>query len=161
VGHASSAEIDAVGIIQALRTAALRAIAALSITPDLVLLDGNHDYLRAPVQDSLFALDSAPAFDIPVTTMVKGDMRCAGVAAASILAKTARDALMLELAAAYPEFGWAENKGYSAPEHLSALARFGPTPHHRLSWNLPTSRDEAAAFGESPASGANPVGPAI
>ncbi|MFP5345641.1 MAG: ribonuclease HII [Actinomycetes bacterium] len=73
----------------------------------------------------------------PVRTMVKADMRCAAVAAASVLAKTTRDAIMLEHSRRYPQYLWAENKGYAAPEHMAALARFGPSPQHRLSWQLP------------------------
>ncbi len=138
VGHASSEEIDAVGIIAALRLAGHRALTGLDVEPDLVLLDGNHDYLTPPEQPGLFgppagSLDVVP----PVVTAIKADMRCAAVAAASILAKTTRDAMMVELSADHPEYGWHENKGYSTSEHIDALRRLGPTPHHRTSWNLP------------------------
>lgn len=142
VGHASATEIDEVGIIAALRLAGQRALAALPVAPDHVLLDGHHDYLTPPAQPSLFSDDlvsedvAARAFPA-VTTMIKADMKCAAVAAASILAKTARDAIMIDLAEQHPAYGWAENKGYAAPEHREALARLGPTPYHRVSWNLP------------------------
>lgn len=137
VGHASSAEIDEHGIIAGLRLAGHRALAGLGVEPDAVLLDGNHDYLTTPAQSGLFA----PPFEVervpPVTTMIKADMQCAAVAAASILAKTARDAIMVELSAEHPQYGWHENKGYSAPDHVAALAEHGPSPHHRVSWRLP------------------------
>lgn len=137
VGHAGPAEIDRYGIIAALRLAAHRALAGLSTPPATLLLDGNHDYVTSPAQDTLLGppvvLESVP----PVRTMVKADLRCAGVAAASILAKTERDAIMTRLHEDHPEYGWAGNKGYSAPEHLAALRRLGPTPHHRTSWRLP------------------------
>lgn len=137
VGHASPAEIDEFGIIAAMRLAGHRALAQLSVEPDTVLLDGNHDYLTPPDQTTLFGpppvLERVP----PVVTMIKADLRCAAVAAASILAKTARDQIMVELSAEHPEYRWADNKGYSAPEHLAALAEHGPSPHHRVSWRLP------------------------
>ena len=138
VGHASPQEIDEHGIIAALRLAGHRALAQLGPAPDTVLLDGNHDYLSLPDQESLFgpapaAVDVVP----PVVTMIKADLRCAAVAAASILAKTARDDIMLGLAVEHPEYGWTENKGYAAPAHIAALAAHGPTPHHRVSWRLP------------------------
>jgi ribonuclease HII len=141
VGHASPAEIDEFGIIAALRLAGHRALGQLSLTPDRVLLDGNHDYLTPPEQDALFGaptpleglVDHVP----PVLTRIKADLTCAAVAAASILAKTTRDALMTDLDVEHPEYCWAENKGYSAPAHIDALARFGPTVHHRRSWSLP------------------------
>jgi ribonuclease HII len=153
VGHATPAEIDDFGIIAALRLAGHRALRQLSVAPDQVLLDGNHDYLTPPppavledVEPGLF--DPPPpvrpqpsAAELvalpPVLTRIKADLTCAAVAAASILAKTARDALMLELDAQHPEYCWGENKGYSAPAHIDALARFGPTIHHRRSWSLP------------------------
>ena len=138
VGMASAQEIDQVGIVAALRMAGQRALAALSIAPDHVLLDGNYDYISEPGQPALFGQLSPLCGVPPVTTMVKADLRCAGVAAASILAKTARDRLLVDLHNQHPEYGWADNKGYGAPDHLEALARLGPTPHHRLSWSLPS-----------------------
>ncbi|WP_141012902.1 ribonuclease HII [Nocardioides sambongensis] len=137
VGHASPAEIDEFGIITAMRLAGHRAIAALPEPPSTVLLDGNHDYLSPPEQDALLAPAGLLEVSPPVVTMIKADLRCAAVAAASILAKTERDAIMTELAAEHPAYGWAANKGYSAPEHLAALAEHGPTPYHRTSWRLP------------------------
>ena len=135
VGHAEPEEIDAFGIISALRLAGRRALARIDLAPDVVLLDGSHDWLtsRAP-QDGLFEVDDVLP---PVRTMVKADLRCAAVAAASVLAKTTRDALMVERAADHPGYGWDENKGYSAPEHFEALLRLGPCGQHRRSWRLP------------------------
>ena len=135
VGHASNVEIDEVGIIGALRLAALRAFASLQgPPPDLVLLDGSHDWLTE--SPDLFAADPvwiAP----PVVTRVKADLTCASVAAASVLAKVQRDAIMGDVHDQHPEYEWALNKGYAAPAHVDALARLGPTPHHRVSWRLP------------------------
>lgn len=137
VGHAQAEEIDRLGIMAAMRLAGRRALAGLGVEPDLVLLDGNHDYLSAPGQPSLLDDPGDLAFVPPVTTRIKADLRCAAVAAASILAKTERDAIMLELAREHPEFGWHENKGYAAPEHVAALRAHGPSRHHRRSWSLP------------------------
>ena len=146
VGHAEPDEIDAHGILSALRLAGGRALAQLPQVPDAVLLDGSYDWLtRPPVPLSLFepahlrGTDCQPV-DLPagaVRTLVKGDLRCAAVAAASVLAKTARDAVMTERDVTYPGYGWAGNKGYSAPEHLSALGALGPCEQHRRSWRLP------------------------
>src|SRR5690606_35732449 len=110
VGHATAAEIDRYGIITAMRLAGHRAVALLSPRPDLLLLDGNHDYLTDPDQGALFAPDGLVDDLPPVMTMVKADLRCAAVAAASILAKTTRDAIMVDLAAEHPEYGWDVNK---------------------------------------------------
>jgi ribonuclease HII len=138
VGHASPDEIDAFGIIAALRLAGHRALAGLSVVPDLVLLDGNHDYLSHPEQDVLFGAPvGLSAVVPPVVTAIKADLRCAAVAAASILAKTSRDALMVELAESHPGYGWHENKGYASPEHIEALRVLGPCAAHRRSWSLP------------------------
>jgi ribonuclease HII len=137
VGHASAAEIDEVGIMAALRLAGRRALEALEVRPDLVILDGNHDWLTEPEQVGLFAeLGEGPAVP-PVTTMIKADMACSSVAAASVLAKVSRDTLMVELASEHPLYGWAENKGYSASVHLDALREHGPCDLHRRSWSLP------------------------
>lgn len=145
VGHASPEEIDRVGIVPALRLAGRRALEALGVVVDVVLLDGSHDWLSAPPQGDLVEmLETGEDGPQPtVRTRVKADQRCASVAAASVLAKCARDSLMTDLAAQHPEYGWAENKGYGAREHVEALRRLGPTPLHRRSWNLPAADDEA------------------
>ncbi len=140
VGSASAVEIDQVGILCALRLAGERALGQLADCPDVVLLDGNYDYLNRPqLPATLFdppAADLAAA-RLPVTTRIKADLGCAAVAAASVLAKTARDALMVAMSADHPEYGWEDNKGYSAPAHSTALRRHGPCVQHRRSWRLP------------------------
>ncbi len=134
VGHASAAEVDEVGIIGALRLAGRRALAAMALDVDTVLLDGSHDWLSA--EQTLFsAADDLDA--LRVHTLVKADQRCSSVAAASILAKCERDAMMAEHDARRPGYGWAGNKGYGAPDHLEALAVLGPSELHRRSWRLP------------------------
>lgn len=136
VGHATAAEVDAVGIIAALRQAGHRALAALPQLPDVVLLDGNHDYLSPPSEPSLFEAEQVTPMPT-VRPLVKADLRCAAVAAASILAKTERDAIMADLAGRYPGYGWEGNKGYATPDHIDALGRLGPSDEHRRSWRLP------------------------
>jgi ribonuclease HII len=119
LGHASPQEIDELGMTAALRLAAARALAALPHRPDAVILDGKHDYLGPPWR---------------VRTVIKGDLTSVAVAAASVLAKVRRDAMLAELAPDHPEFGFDSNAGYPSPVHKTALAEWGPTPHHRLSW---------------------------
>jgi ribonuclease HII len=147
VGHASAAEIDLIGIIAALRLAAERAISQLHTAPDWILLDGNHDYVTRPQALTLF--DCGPSLpeepgrwlcSVPVRTVIKGDMKCSSIAAASVLAKTERDAMLVELATAYPEYGFEENKAYASPRHLDALVAYGPCEVHRRSWNLRGAR---------------------
>lgn len=145
VGHASPAEIDAVGIMTALRLAGERALAQLALRPDLVLLDGNHDWLTDPGREGLFALDDDDP-PPPVRTMIKADLRCSSVAAASVLAKVTRDALMVELAPAHAAYRWDQNKGYAAPEHLDALRALGPSDHHRRSWRLTGTVTDEGGF---------------
>lgn len=146
VGHASAAEIDEIGIIAALRLAGTRALAACGVRPDLVILDGNHDWLTAPEDVGLFAFSHEEAVPTPpVTTMVKADLTCSSVAAASVLAKVTRDRIMVELGAEggqHAHYGWVGNKGYAAPDHLEALRRHGPCEWHRRSWRLPGSMDD-------------------
>ncbi|WP_030745347.1 ribonuclease HII [Streptomyces sp. NRRL F-5135] len=121
-GHASPEEIDDFGMTAALRLAAVRALEALPVRPDAVILDGKYDYLGGPWR---------------VRTVIKGDQSCVSVAAASVLAKVRRDAMMAELgagAAAYVPFAFEANAGYPSPVHKAALREWGPTAHHRLSW---------------------------
>ena len=148
VGHASPVEIDRYGIMVALRLAGTRALAALPVIPDLVILDGNYDWLTDPERVGLLGLledggDLAPC--VPVRTMVKADLFCSSVAAASVLAKVERDAMMVALAVEVPDYAWQLNKGYSAPEHFAALQSLGPSVHHRLSWRLPGVSSAASA----------------
>ncbi len=139
VGHAGPDEIDAVGIMAALRLAGTRALDALGVVPDLVILDGNHDWLTAPGEVGLLAFsdEATGPSTPPVTTMIKADLKCSSVAAASVLAKVERDDLMVGLSADHPAYGWGLNKGYAAPEHMDAIARLGPCELHRRSWRLP------------------------
>ncbi|SEP71952.1 ribonuclease HII [Arthrobacter sp. OV608] len=140
VGHASAQEIDALGIIAALRLAGTRAwqeILAAGVTPDMVLLDGSHNWLSPAEQLSLFdepVLEAA--CEAPVHTKIKADMQCLSVAAASVIAKVERDRMMKELHLEYPDFGWDINKGYATVLHRDVLRAAGPTPYHRVSWRL-------------------------
>ncbi|KPQ05788.1 MAG: ribonuclease HII [Rhodobacteraceae bacterium HLUCCA12] len=119
VAHASVDEIDALNILQASHLAMRRALVGLSPPADHALIDGN----RLPGD-----------LPCPAETLVKGDARCLSIAAASILAKVARDRIMAELARDWPGYGWERNAGYPAPTHLAALKRLGVTPHHRRSF---------------------------
>lgn len=140
IGHASAAEIDSMGILRALRLAGERALAGLAARPEVVLLDGNYDWFTRPEPSA-----ASPAMIEPgqVTLKVKADLTCASVAAASVIAKVARDRLMVELAGSYPWYGWHANKGYAAPEHRAALLEKGPCEEHRRSWHLLVSDEEA------------------
>ncbi|HET9657872.1 MAG TPA: ribonuclease HII [Kineosporiaceae bacterium] len=150
VGHAEPEEIDDHGIIAALRLAGRRALAQLDVVPTCILLDGSHDWFTPPPEpDGLFELDlpgrrPAPAVPLSlepvVLTQVKADLRCAAVAAASVLAKVERDGIMVGRAERFPGYGWRENKGYSAPGHAAGLHSLGPCPQHRRSWSLPLAQ---------------------
>lgn len=158
VGHASAAEIDALGIIAALRLAGTRAwgaVLATGVTPDMVLLDGSHNWLSPAGQPSLF---DGPvqeiACDAPVHTKVKADLQCLSVAAASIIAKVERDQAMRTLHSEYPVFGWDVNKGYATALHRDALRTDGATPYHRVSWRLLGGELEGLQDGELQEAGA-------
>lgn len=120
VGAAAPEEIDEVGMTEALRRAAVRALEALPVPPDVVILDGKQDFLRPPWR---------------VRCEIKADQRSVTVAAASVLAKVHRDRLMAGLDAAFPGYGFADSAGYPSPAHQRTLEEAGPTPHHRLSWS--------------------------
>ena len=144
VGHADAAEIDQIGMTAALRRAGLRALDVaqrLAGPVDVLLLDGSHNWLATPQAD-LFAsyndeLDGVLANTV-VRTVVKGDIFCASISAASVLAKCERDRIMVAMSQNYPEYGWERNKGYGAAAHVDALRSIGPSPVHRVSWRLPT-----------------------
>jgi ribonuclease HII len=145
VGHASAAEIDALGLMGALRTAGSRAWTTVldTVTPDAVILDGNHDWLSPRSQGLLFGTDDdamppvgAKGCTAPVHTRIKADLTCLSVAAASVLAKVERDALMVSLAGDHPAFGWDVNKGYATEGHRAAIDAAGPSEYHRKTWRL-------------------------
>ena len=118
VGIASVAEIDAMNILQATLLAMRRAVVRLARPPDLALVDGNR----------------APRLPCAVRTVVGGDRASLSIAAASIVAKVARDRLMARLALEHPGYGWERNAGYGTAEHQAGLARLGVTAHHRRSF---------------------------
>lgn len=114
-------EIDRINILNASILAMHRALDALTVRPQAVIVDGNR---------------FKPYCDVPSTTFVKGDGRFGNIAAASILAKTHRDELMRRLDERYPGYGWAINKGYPTAAHRKAITELGPTPLHRMSFRL-------------------------
>jgi ribonuclease HII len=122
IGHASHEECDELGMTAALRAAGLRALAQLDAqgyVPDRIVLDGNYDYLGLGAR---------------VTTVIKADVSCLAVAAASCVAKVTRDHLMGEEAEHFPPYDFESNVGYPAPVHKAALAGYGPSAIHRRSW---------------------------
>lgn len=119
VGRASVAEIDELNILHATMLAMQRAVAGLNVTPTLVRVDGN----RCPDFGGLAA-----------EALIKGDDKEPAISAASILAKVVRDREMLELDAQFPDYGFAQHKGYPTKVHLEQLAKLGATPHHRTSF---------------------------
>ncbi|HIZ01139.1 MAG TPA: ribonuclease HII [Candidatus Bacteroides merdipullorum] len=121
VGVVSPQEIDEINILNASFLAMHRAVDALKVRPQHLLIDGNR---------------FRPYSGIPHTTVVKGDGKYLSIAAASVLAKTYRDDYMLRLHAEYPDYGWDRNKGYPTREHRAAIALHGTTPYHRRSFNL-------------------------
>ncbi|MBF0219520.1 MAG: ribonuclease HII [Gammaproteobacteria bacterium] len=134
VGRAEVEEIDRLNILQASLLAMQRAVIALAVTPDYLVIDGN----RTPQGLAMAA-----------TAIIKGDSRLAAIAAASIIAKVARDAEMIALEQRCPGYGFAQHKGYPTRQHLAALQQLGVTPHHRRSFRpvaalLPSNHDNLA-----------------
>jgi len=118
LGEASVEEIDRLNILRASHLAMQRAVAAMDVEPDIILVDGH----------------LLPDFAVPALAVVKGDERIREISAGSILAKVARDALMCELDVRLPQYGFARHKGYPTPQHLAALAAHGPCHAHRRSF---------------------------
>lgn len=140
LGEVSASEIDEWGMRLALAVGATRAIAALRCAPTHALIDGPLNLLSAAPEYRGCAVTTLPPLSfesLPVTTIVDGDQRSAVIAAASVLAKVARDSMMVDLNVGHAHYGWERNKGYGVPEHLEAIRRFGVSVHHRRSWNLP------------------------
>lgn len=118
VGVATVEEIDEINILWASMLAMERAVAALAVEPAMVLVDGNR----------------CPRWTRPSQWVIGGDALCLSIAAASIIAKEERDRMMADYDARHPGYGWAQNRGYGTPAHLSALAKLGPSPLHRRSF---------------------------
>lgn len=118
LGRAEPEEIDQLNILHATMLAMQRAVAGLSVVPEYVLIDGNR----------------CPALPVPSLAVVKGDSRVAEISAASILAKVTRDREMAELDVSFPQYGFAQHKGYPTAFHLEKLAEHGATEHHRRSF---------------------------
>lgn len=118
IAFADHSEIDEINILQATYLAMERALAQLSVKPDIALIDGNR----------------AKDFGLPVQTVVHGDSLSANIAAASVLAKVTRDDLMLEMAQRYPQYGFEVHKGYGTKAHYEAIAQYGPCPIHRVTF---------------------------
>ncbi|MDR0729202.1 MAG: ribonuclease HII [Prevotellaceae bacterium] len=114
-------EIDRVNILRASIMAMHRALATLSVMPEFILVDGNRFY---------------PYQTIPHRCVIKGDAMYASIAAASVLAKTHRDAYMRNLSQSFPQYGWQENKGYPTRAHREAIRTYGASPYHRRSFRL-------------------------
>ncbi|NIZ15212.1 ribonuclease HII [Phaeobacter sp. HF9A] len=119
IAHASVEEIDSHNILRASHLAMERAVAALDPQPDFLLIDGN----LIP-----------RGLSLPAQAVVKGDGRSLSIAAASIIAKEARDRIMVDLAQQFPGYGWDKNAGYPSKQHRDALVKLGVTPHHRRSF---------------------------
>ena len=118
IAFADHREIDEINILQATYLAMERALAQLSVKPDMALIDGNR----------------AKDFGLPVTTVVHGDALSANIAAASILAKVTRDDYMEQMAKEYPQYGFEVHKAYGTKAHYAALREFGPSPIHRMTF---------------------------
>lgn len=121
VGIVTPEEIDKINILNASFLAMHRALDALKVRPEAVIVDGNR---------------FKPYRDLPHATIVKGDGKYLSIAAASILAKTWRDEYMERIAQEHPQYDWTSNKGYPTRRHREAIRRFGVTPYHRMSYNL-------------------------
>lgn len=118
IGFADHREIDEINILQATFLAMERALSQLKVKPELALIDGNRQ----------------KDFGIPAATVVQGDSLSASIAAASVLAKVARDDIMLKLDEEYPQYGFGVHKGYGTKAHYEAIAQFGPSPIHRMTF---------------------------
>ena len=156
VAEASVEEIDRINILWASMLAMQRAVAGLSVPPDSALVDGNR----------------VPELPCPAAYVIGRDDKVTSIAAASIIAKVARDQAMVELDSLYPEYGFARHKGYPTSEHLTVLRRLGPSPVQRMSFapcrqgDLFASaeneaREPASEFRPEPSSLVDPVGPAV
>ena len=127
VAEVTAAEIDKINILNASILGMQRALAQLTPQPEHIIVDGNK-WKSYVAPDGLL--------ETPANTVVKGDGKYMSIAAASVLAKTYRDDYMIRLDKEFPQYGWAENKGYPTAAHYKALQQYGPSPYHRMTFNL-------------------------
>lgn len=127
VAEVTAAEIDKINILNASILGMHRALAQLNPQPEHIIVDGNK-WKPYVAPNGLL--------ETPANTVVKGDGKYMSIAAASVLAKTYRDDYMIRLDKEFPQYGWAENKGYPTAAHYKALQQYGPTPYHRMTFNL-------------------------
>ena len=127
VVEVTAKEIDERNILQCSILGMQRALDKLTVRPQHILVDGNKWKPYVPEGELL---------EIPADTVVHGDATYMSIAAASVLAKTYRDEYMLRLHEQYPQYGWDNNKGYPTAAHYAAIQKYGPTPYHRMSFNL-------------------------
>jgi len=130
VGNASNLEIDSIGIVPATRLAMQRAVENLTMSPDHLLID-------AVILKQI---------DYPQTALIKGDVYCLSIACASVLAKTARDRVMIEMEVRYPGYGFAQHKGYGTLQHRLALQGLGSCPIHRKTFAPVRQCEEESLF---------------
>ncbi len=133
VGVVTNTEIDEINILKASILAMHRAVDALKVRPEYLLVDGNR---------------FTPYPGIPHTTIVKGDATMMSIAAASVLAKTYRDDFMNQIAKEYPMYDWLSNKGYPTKKHRAAIKEYGTTPYHRMTFNLLGDGQLSLDFGQ-------------
>ena len=119
IGIVDETTIDDINILQATKIGLTNSLKELKVKPDLILVD---------------ALKNIDTLGIPYRSIIKGDATCYNIAAASIIAKVTRDRIMLEYDKAFPEYGFAKNKGYGTAEHISAIKKYGLCPIHRRSF---------------------------
>lgn len=131
LGIVDHVEIDQINILNASILAMHKALAQLPIQPDFILVDGNR---------------FKPYQQIPYECMVKGDARFASIAAASILAKTERDQIMSDLHQMHPEYDWQQNQGYPTKAHRTAIQNHGPSPYHRMTFQLLAQNNQFTLF---------------
>lgn len=119
VGAATALEIDTLGLPEALRLAAVRALGGLKVQPGLLLIDGKHDFTKSGIKNVM---------------LVKGESKSRSIAAASLVAKVARDSIVADMCSVFPGYGLDRHGGYGTKEHMDAIKVLGPTPEHRWSF---------------------------
>ncbi len=158
IGEVSAAEIDVMGLTASLRLAAHRALVALPVPPDALVVDGPVDFISPKDGETGSLFDAGRQLTLPeVHPVVRADAKCGSVAAASVLAKVARDTYMSSLEGTHPGYSFELHKGYGTAAHAAAIERHGLTEQHRRSWSFAIREDELVAKGSRQGKGALPL----